>query len=240
MQIMANAEIQSIVKIMGLQYGTVYTSVSGLRYGHLMIMADQDHDGSHIKGLVLNFLHHFWPSLLRLPGFLREFITPIVKVRFGELVGSLLLHDKCMCTTLQWPSYRAGCALHGQERATDIFHDAGVRRVEGRRRVGQWRPCDWGCREGIRDGVGGGIQRVVYQVLQRFVVAQRYLPLTAHKHTYPCNCYTTSPYAGLGTSTAAEAKEYFSALDRHAIDLAMDDADGLANPGERPLIVITA
>ncbi len=49
-----------------------------------MIMADQDHDGSHIKGLVINFLHHFWPSLLGLAGFLREFITPIVKVVKGK------------------------------------------------------------------------------------------------------------------------------------------------------------
>ena len=51
-----------------------------LRYGHLMIMTDQDHDGSHIKGLIMNFFHHFYPSLLKLPGFLLEFITPIVKV----------------------------------------------------------------------------------------------------------------------------------------------------------------
>lgn len=40
----------------------------------------QDHDGSHIKGLLINFLHSFWPSLLKIPGFLLEFITPIVKV----------------------------------------------------------------------------------------------------------------------------------------------------------------
>ena len=51
-----------------------------LRYGHLMIMTDQDHDGSHIKGLIMNFFHTFYPSLLQLPGFLLEFITPIVKV----------------------------------------------------------------------------------------------------------------------------------------------------------------
>ena len=28
-----------------------------LGYGHLMIMADQDSDGSHIKGLVINMIH---------------------------------------------------------------------------------------------------------------------------------------------------------------------------------------
>ncbi|CAH1454096.1 unnamed protein product [Lactuca virosa] len=42
-------------------------------------MADQDHDGSHIKGLLINFLHSFWPSLLKVLEFLLEFITPIVK-----------------------------------------------------------------------------------------------------------------------------------------------------------------
>src|SRR5687768_336129 len=62
----------------------VYEDVKSLRYGHLMIMTDQDHDGSHIKGLIMNFLHTFYPSLLRLPGFLLEFITPIIKVRRSE------------------------------------------------------------------------------------------------------------------------------------------------------------
>jgi DNA gyrase/topoisomerase IV subunit B len=50
-----NEEIENVVKIMGLQYGTVYdeNNVETLRYGHLMIMADQYSDGSHIKGLII-------------------------------------------------------------------------------------------------------------------------------------------------------------------------------------------
>jgi DNA topoisomerase-2 len=40
----------------------------------------QDHDGSHIKGLLINYLDHFYPSLLKLPEFLVEFVTPIVRV----------------------------------------------------------------------------------------------------------------------------------------------------------------
>jgi len=79
-QIMENQEITNIKKILGLQQGKEYEDVKSLRYGHLMIMTDQDHDGSHIKGLIINFLDYFFPSLLKIPGFLVEFITPIVKV----------------------------------------------------------------------------------------------------------------------------------------------------------------
>ena len=78
--LLENVEIQAIKQIMGLQQGKVYTSTDSLRYGSLMIMADQDHDGSHIKGLIINFLDYWFPSLLKLPNFLLEFITPIVKV----------------------------------------------------------------------------------------------------------------------------------------------------------------
>ncbi|KAI9436960.1 DNA topoisomerase II [Lactarius indigo] len=83
-QIMKNEEIQNIKKIMGLQHNKDYSDVGSLRYGQLMIMTDQDHDGSHIKGLLINFLDHFFPSLLKIPNFLVEFVTPIVRVTKGK------------------------------------------------------------------------------------------------------------------------------------------------------------
>ena len=79
---MENAEINNIIKIIGLQYKQKYDtreSLQTLRYGRLMIMTDQDQDGSHIKGLLINFIHHNWPNLLQ-HRFVEEFITPIVKV----------------------------------------------------------------------------------------------------------------------------------------------------------------
>lgn len=83
-QISKNQEIQNIKQFLGLKHKQVYTDTKGLRYGHLMIMADQDHDGSHIKGLLINFLQVQYPSLLKIPEFFREFITPIVKVWQGS------------------------------------------------------------------------------------------------------------------------------------------------------------
>lgn len=83
-KVVANEELNMIKKTMGLQHDKHYDSVQGLRYGRIMIMTDQDHDGSHIKGLFINFIHHYWPSLLRVPGFLCEFVTPIVKATKGE------------------------------------------------------------------------------------------------------------------------------------------------------------
>ena len=47
-QVMGNEEIKNLVDILGLKFGTNYdeNNVKTLRYGHLMIMADQDNDGS--------------------------------------------------------------------------------------------------------------------------------------------------------------------------------------------------
>ena len=82
---MANKEIGHLVKILGLNRNTIYTedNMNTLRYRHLMIMTDQDEDGSHIKGLIINFIHESHPELLKL-GFLEQFITPIVKVTKGK------------------------------------------------------------------------------------------------------------------------------------------------------------
>ena len=43
-------------------------------------MTDQDPDGFHIKGLLINVLHYFWPSLVKLNLFIYALATPIVKV----------------------------------------------------------------------------------------------------------------------------------------------------------------
>lgn len=80
-KIIDNEEISNLKKIIGLESDKIYNTVDDLRYGHIMIMSDQDVDGSHIKGLLFNLFHTLWPSLYQHDGFLSSMLTPIVKVR---------------------------------------------------------------------------------------------------------------------------------------------------------------
>jgi len=77
-QVTDNEEFSNIKKILGLQHGKIYNSLKELRYGRLMIMTDADLDGSHIKGLVLNMFHVYWPKLIEL-GFVVSMVTPVIK-----------------------------------------------------------------------------------------------------------------------------------------------------------------
>ena len=73
-----NEELTAIKKILGLEQGKKYASVKDLRYGRVMVMADQDLDGAHIKGLLMNLFHTEWPSLMKI-GFICSLATPLLK-----------------------------------------------------------------------------------------------------------------------------------------------------------------
>lgn len=73
-----NEELTAIKKILGLEQGKVYKDLKSLRYGRVMVMADQDLDGSHIKGLLMNLFHSEWPALMQ-SGFICSLATPLLK-----------------------------------------------------------------------------------------------------------------------------------------------------------------
>jgi len=154
-QVTGNAEISNLLQIMGLDLKRQYDSTQGLRYGSIMLMTDQDHDGSHIKGLLINLIHFWWPSLAKMPGFLKEFVTPIVKVWKEGKKSDDRQHEKSFFTLHEYQAWK--------ER-TD----------------------------------GGKGWKVKY-------------------------------YKGLGTSTAKEAKEYFSEIEKHEVKFQwLGDQDGEA------------
>ena len=80
----ANQELTYIKQILGLVTGKNYTDIKQLRYGRIMIMTDQDVDGSHIKGLIINLFHTDWPSLLKLD-FICCMMTPLLKATRGSV-----------------------------------------------------------------------------------------------------------------------------------------------------------
>ena len=86
-KISENKEITDLKKILGLSSGKEYKTVedvnTNLRYGKVMIMTDQDLDGSHIKGLCINLFHSEWASLIKIPGFISFMNTPILRAKKG-------------------------------------------------------------------------------------------------------------------------------------------------------------
>merc|ERR1712228_281992 len=94
-QIIKNTEITNLKQVLGLKHKVKYNEkakIRSLRYGKVMIMTDQDYDGSHIKGLMINLFHAEWPELIQQKmfgpngneSFMEQFITPIVVASKGN------------------------------------------------------------------------------------------------------------------------------------------------------------
>ncbi|VUC27550.1 unnamed protein product [Clonostachys rosea] len=73
-----NEEVQALKEALGLERKKSYSSTKGLRYGHIWLCSDRDEEGSLFKGLIINFFLVEFPSLLQIPNFFHEFITPAV------------------------------------------------------------------------------------------------------------------------------------------------------------------
>ena len=129
--------LNTIKTILGLQSGVDYkkkyeaTGVWPLRYGKLMLMTDQDHDGSHIKGLVMNIFDVLWPELLEI-GFLTSMITPIVKAfksKKEEIFYTLQDYEEWKKKTSQkgWRiKYYKGLGTSTTKEAKDYFRKLNI------------------------------------------------------------------------------------------------------------------
>jgi DNA topoisomerase-2 len=92
-----NKEIMYLTQILGLDPCVLYTRETALRlpYRHLVIFTDQDTDGSHIAGLILNWMRAMHSSLLRaLPDFVHRFVTPIIRAKLGSETHSFFTQQE--------------------------------------------------------------------------------------------------------------------------------------------------
>ncbi|CAN6974163.1 unnamed protein product [Brassica oleracea var. botrytis] len=167
-----NRELQNIKTIIGLKDETSYTTTDSLRYKHVMIMTDQDEDGVHIKGLLINFFHHNWPQLLKLnPPFLSEFRTPIVKVKNRNGVEAKSFYS--MAEYSEWKEQEAdnlskwetthykGLGTHTSEEGCEYF-----KHIDNHKRV---FVCDDDKDHGVAiDGAFNGNSKYRKEMLENF------------------------------------------------------------------------
>lgn len=148
-KVLNNAEISNIKKILGLKQNVIYTdrdlnelkdegvdiskyeSIDSLNYGGILIMADQDLDGYHIKGLIINFIHTFWRELCMIKGFFQTLQTPILKAKKGKEI-KVFYNEKdyrewstSLGTQLnKWTiKYYKGLGSSGDSEAVECFED---------------------------------------------------------------------------------------------------------------------
>lgn len=123
-QLSNNEELNNLKKILGLKQGKVYENTNDLRYGKVLCCTDQDLDGSHIKGLFINFIHDGWPSLIKL-GFIQTLNTPIIKATKGKTIVEFFNqqdHEKWQKLNNGYKiKYYKGLGTSSRTEAIDIF-----------------------------------------------------------------------------------------------------------------------
>ena len=125
-------EIANLKKIIGLESGKKYTDKKSLRYGSVLIMTDQDYDGSHIRGLLINMFHELWHELIGIPGFMTYMATPIVKATKGAQTKSFYTqyeYDEWKSTPASrgWKTkYYKGLGTSTKDEAKDYFQSMNI------------------------------------------------------------------------------------------------------------------
>lgn len=86
-KIQKNAEIMTMIEAFGLRVDTKTMKLTfdpeDLRYGKIIIAADADVDGSHIRNLFYTFIWNFCPRLIQ-EGYVYALVAPLYKVTMGK------------------------------------------------------------------------------------------------------------------------------------------------------------
>ncbi len=83
-KILANQELKSLIIALGTNIGEQF-DISKLRYHKIIIMADADSDGMHIRTLLLTFFYRYFPDLIN-QGYLYIARPPLYRLKSGKMV----------------------------------------------------------------------------------------------------------------------------------------------------------
>ncbi len=96
-RILKNAEIRAMVAAIGAgMEGTgdeAHFNLDEVRYHRIIIMTDADHDGSHIRTLLLTFFYRYMAALIQ-AGYLYIAQPPLYGVRFGRSKEMNYVYDE--------------------------------------------------------------------------------------------------------------------------------------------------
>ena len=81
-KVMNNDKLQPVIQTLGAGFGKDF-NIEKLRYHKIIIMADADVDGSHIRTLLLTFFFRYMPQLIE-NGYVYLAMPPLFKVQHGK------------------------------------------------------------------------------------------------------------------------------------------------------------
>jgi DNA topoisomerase-2 len=154
-KISENEEIKAIKRILGLESGKDYSAPgarSGLRYGSVLLLTDQDVDGFHIKALVFNLFDSMWPALARHPGFLRSMLTPIVKVKIGRGQGQKGTDERAFFSMPEYDAWSKRASAAGTKWTAKYYKGLGTSTSDDAKRYFREMRC---VEYTVQDGPGG-------------------------------------------------------------------------------------
>jgi len=83
-KVLGNEKLQPIITSIGANVGSEFDS-SKVRYHKIIIMADADVDGSHIRTLLLTFFFRYMPELYE-KGYIYLAMPPLYKITYGKTI----------------------------------------------------------------------------------------------------------------------------------------------------------
>ena len=98
-KIQKNAEIMTMIEAFGLKVNPKTMKLTydkdDLRYGKIIIAADADVDGAHIRNLFYTFIWNFCPQLIQ-EGYVYSLVAPLYKITMGKDTYLYLKDDEAL------------------------------------------------------------------------------------------------------------------------------------------------